>query len=75
MRQDSRENACDQDQHVHMWSLVVGAGVDELKIRRMKKCAESPGGHNFGEPVDHVVECNNCGLAIEELEHILGGEQ
>lgn len=49
--------------------------MDELKIRRMKKCAERPGGHDFDRPTDHIVECTNCGLTIEELEHILGAEQ
>lgn len=49
--------------------------MDELRIRRMKKCAERPEGHTFGDPTDGVVECTNCGLTIEEIEHILGAEQ
>lgn len=49
--------------------------MDELKIRRMKKCAESINGHDFGHPVDNVVECQNCGLTIEELEMILGADE
>lgn len=49
--------------------------MDELKIRRMKKCAERPEGHDFGHPVDNVTVCQNCGLAIEELAYILGAEE
>lgn len=49
--------------------------MDELKIRRMKKCADRPEGHDFGHPVDNIVECRNCHLTIEEIEHILGAEQ
>lgn len=61
--------------YLQMWEESLGAGVDELKLRRMKKCAERSGGHDFDHPVDHIVTCTNCGLTIEELEHILGAEQ
>lgn len=49
--------------------------MDELKVRRMKKCAESPGGHTFGDPVDNIIECTNCHLTIEELAYVLGEDQ
>lgn len=48
--------------------------MDELKLRRIRKCAEN-GGHDFGHPSDNVVVCEGCGLALEELEYILGAEQ
>lgn len=51
------------------------AGMDELKLRRIRRCAEKPGGHDFGHPSDGVVECTGCGLSLEELEYILGAEQ
>lgn len=75
MRQDPLSFSYQRDYGLQMWAKPVGPSMDELKLRRMKRCAENPEGHIFGDPVDHVVECTNCGLAIEELEHILGADQ
>lgn len=61
--------------YLQMWEEPLGTRMDELKLRRMKKCAERPEGHDFGHPVEHIVTCSNCGLTLEELEHILGAEQ
>jgi len=39
--------------------------MDELQIRRMKRCAESQQGHEFFETEEFKV-CLNCQLTIEE---------
>lgn len=41
--------------------------MDELKLRRMKRCAESREGHDMFmvDWDEDIAECKNCGLTIK----------
>lgn len=44
--------------------------MDEVTLKRMKKCAESPEGHDMYmiDWDNDIVECQKCGLTVQAAQ-------